>query len=142
MKKKLLKIIVLTFTTISCVFLHKKLKKNRVSTFENSEKKVKELNDLNFEEFISKNNFVIVDFWAPWCPPCRNLSPIIDEISKESKEFLVGKLNVDKDQKIAELYQIKSLPTIIIFKNSKEIGRIIGFLPKDKILEKIKNLEN
>lgn len=142
MKKKLLKIIVLTFTTISCVFLHKKLKKNRVSTFENSEKKVEELNDLNFEEFISKNNFVIVDFWAPWCPPCRNLSPIIDEISKESKEFLVGKLNVDKDQKIAELYQIKSLPTIIIFKNSKEIGRIIGFLPKDKILEKIKNLEN
>jgi thioredoxin 1 len=99
------------------------------------------LDDSTFNEFISKNNFVIVDFWAPWCGPCRSLSVILDEISKESKDFLVGKMNIDENSKFPTIYQIKSLPTIIVFKDSKEIGRIIGLMPKDQLLEQIKKYQ-
>jgi len=95
---------------------------------------VMELNDVNFDKFISNDKLVLVDFWAPWCGPCKNLMPIIDELASEANgEYVIGKLDVDSNQNIPVRYGVKSLPTLIFFKNGVEVERIIGAVPKDAI---------
>lgn len=83
---------------------------------------------------IMKNPFVLIDFWAGWCGPCRILSPTIDEISKEYEgKLVVGKVNVDENQEIASEFGIMSIPTLILFKDGKPIDKTVGVLPKAKI---------
>jgi len=101
---------------------------------------VKELTDTNFYQEVEKSEIpYIVDFWAIWCAPCSMVAPILEEIAKEyDGKVKVGKVNVDNEIKTANEYGIQNIPTIMIFKQGKEVERIIGALPKDHIEKKLK----
>jgi thioredoxin 1 len=82
---------------------------------------------------------MLVDFWAPWCGPCRIVSPIIEQLSREySGRVAFGKVNVDENQRIAASFGIQSIPTLMIFKGSKAVDVIIGAMPKAQIEMKLK----
>lgn len=89
-----------------------------------------ELTDKNFEEEIQKNKIVVVDFWAEWCGPCRMFAGIFEEFSKENKEVVCAKVNVDNAPVTSNKYGIRSIPTIMIFKDGKLITQKSGALPK------------
>ena len=91
-----------------------------------------------FEEIIANDNITLIDFYADWCGPCRALSPIIDEIASEVTGVTIGKINVDTEKDLALQYKVRSIPTMIIFKGGKEINRMVGVLPKEEIIAKIK----
>ena len=89
------------------------------------------LTDANFEETISKNPVILVDFWAGWCGPCRALAPTIVELSGElAGKVLVAKLDVDENPKTAEKFQVFSIPTVVLIKDGCEVDRIVGLCPK------------
>ena len=93
---------------------------------------------------ISKNNFesevllsdkpVLLDFWAPWCGPCRMVSPILDEIAAEKPEIKVGKVNVDEQPELASQFGVMSIPTLVVMKNGKIVNQAMGARPKGAIL--------
>lgn len=100
-----------------------------------------ELSDSVFDsEVLQSEKPVLVDFWAPWCGPCRALAPVIDEISNDFSETVkVGKVNVDENPEISMKYGIRSIPTLIVFKNGEVFEQVIGAVPKseiEKVLEK------
>lgn len=88
-----------------------------------------QLNDQNFEREVLKSNLpVLVYFWAPWCGPCKVSGPIIDQLEKDyASKAKVGKLNVDENPQVPQSYIVMSIPTVVIFKNGKEIKRQVGF---------------
>ena len=89
------------------------------------------LSDTTFKEFIQKYPLVVIDCWAPWCGPCRILSPIIDEIARDYVgKIAFGKLNVDENPKVAMEYGIMSIPTLLIFKNGRLVDQIVGAMPR------------
>ena len=89
------------------------------------------LTDANFEETINKNPIILVDFWAGWCGPCRALAPTIEELAKElAGKVLVAKLDVDENPATAEKFQVYSIPTVVLIKDSSEVDRIVGLCPK------------
>ena len=92
----------------------------------------------DFENIISNNDITLIDFYADWCGPCKALSPIIDDIAKSETHITVGKVNVEEERELATKYGVRSIPTMVIFKNGKEVNRLVGFLPKEEILAKIK----
>ena len=93
----------------------------------------------NFEQEVLKSDSpVLVDFWAPWCMPCRMLSPVIDDIAKDATNFKVGKINVDEQSELAQQYGIMSIPTLIIFRDGKVSNQTMGVQPKQAILEMLK----
>lgn len=91
----------------------------------------------NFEEeVLQASKTVVVDFWAPWCGPCRMFAPVLSEFAAEYTEsFTVGKVNVEEEIELALRYGVKSIPTIIVFKNGKIIASETGFLSKEELLE-------
>src|ERR671911_2528068 len=96
------------------------------------------LNDSNFMEEVSKYPLILVDFWAPWCGPCRMVSSIIEQLASEyAGRVAFGKLNIDENQLVAQSFGIQSIPTMIILKNSKVIDISVGALPKAQIQVKI-----
>ncbi len=102
-----------------------------------------ELTDANFKEEVIKENDnpVLVDFWAPWCGPCQMMSPILDELSEEVKDFAkVGKLNVDDNPNTAGEYGVMSIPTLIIFKEGKLVKQLVGVQSKESLFEELKNV--
>jgi len=100
------------------------------------------LNDSNFDKILDSHVLILVDFWAPWCGPCRMIAPIIDELAAEySGRVIFGKLNVDENPLTAQKFGIRGIPTLILFKNGKEVSRIVGVTPKNDIQKEIeKNL--
>lgn len=92
----------------------------------------------NFNSLINDEKTTLVDFYAEWCGPCKALSPVIDEIASETKDMNVGKVNVDLERDLALKFGVRSIPTMIVFRNGKEINRLVGFLPKEEILSKVK----
>lgn len=90
----------------------------------------------NFKEEITNfKGLTIVDFWAPWCGPCKMFGPIFENVSKTKKEIKFCKLNVDEDtEEISKKYGVMSIPTIILFKNGEELKRNIGFMDEDSLL--------
>ncbi len=96
---------------------------------------VSEVTDTNFQaEVLESDVPVLVDFWAPWCGPCRQVGPVVEEIAKEKSESLkVVKLNTDENQQTAISYNVLSIPTLIVFKNGAEAKRVIGAYPKKRL---------
>jgi thioredoxin 1 len=96
------------------------------------------LTDYNFTEAINKYKFLIVDFWAAWCGPCKMVSPIIEQLSvKLAGKALFGKLNVDENPNVSNSFGIQSIPTIMIFKNGQVVDRIIGAMTESQLILKI-----
>ena len=92
--------------------------------------------DESFDEVIKSNGLVLIDFWAEWCGPCKMVSPILDEISKEHG-ILVGKLNIDENPLKPVEYSVTSIPTMVLFEDGVVIKTIIGAMPKHKMLEEL-----
>jgi thioredoxin 1 len=96
------------------------------------------INDASFDEFVSKYPLVLVDCWAPWCGPCRMLSPVLDELAVEMQGTVVfGKLNVDEEKMNAVKFGITSIPAMLIFKNGEFVDKVIGAVPKQNIIQKL-----
>lgn len=98
-----------------------------------------EFNDANFDEEVLKSELpVLVDFWAPWCGPCRMIAPSIEALSTEyAGKVKVGKLNSDDNPDVSAKFGIRSIPTLLIFKNGEVVNQLVGALPKDKIAEQL-----
>ena len=102
---------------------------------------VKVLNKDNFEENVLKNEKpVVVDFWAPWCGPCRMLSPVVDQVAEEVENVSFGKVNVDDEQELAINYGVMSIPTLIFFKNGNPVKEVVGFHSKSELEEIINEI--
>ena len=90
--------------------------------------------DDNFETVIADSRPVLVDFWAPWCPPCRAIAPTLEQLAGESGgKYVIAKLNTDENQRTASRFQIEGIPTLLIFKSGKLVDRLVGAHPKPTI---------
>ena len=97
-------------------------------------RKTLEITDSNFNDVISKNKTVLVDFWAEWCGPCRMIGPIIEELANEYEgKAIIGKVDVDSNQESSIKYGVRSIPTILTFKDGKIIDRQVGAVPKETL---------
>lgn len=100
-----------------------------------------EITDAAFDEFTTKHNLVVVDCWTQWCGPCRMLSPVIDELAAELQGKVVfGKLNMDHNKATAVRFAITSIPALLVFRNGQLVDRIVGAVPKQKIMQKLQPL--
>ena len=94
------------------------------------------INKNNFQnEIMDSEKTVLLDFWAPWCAPCRMVGPIIEEIAGERPDIKVGKINVDEQPELASKFGIMSIPTLVVMKNGKIVQQVSGVTPKNAILE-------
>lgn len=101
---------------------------------------VKEVNETTFDTEVKqdKSQVVVVDFWAPWCGPCKKIAPVVDEIATEFGEKIkVVKVNVDENLKIAQEYSISGIPSILIFKDGEAVERLVGMMPKSSLVTNI-----
>lgn len=93
----------------------------------------------NFEsEVVNSGKTFLLDFWAPWCGPCRMVSPIVEEIASEHPEITVGKVNVDVETELAAKFRIMSIPALFVIRDGKIAEQAVGALPKERILELLK----
>ena len=90
------------------------------------------------EEVINSDKPVLVDFWAPWCGPCRMVLPIVEEIAVEHPEYKVVKINVDEESELASRYGVVSIPTLLVMKDGQIVNQSVGAKPKNQILEMLK----
>jgi len=103
--------------------------------------KIKILSDKTFAQQI-KSGVVLVDFWASWCMPCKMMAPILNDVAEQATgNVTIAKLNVEQNQSTASKYKVRSIPTMILFKNGKEMNRIVGVKPKDYVLKEIAKVQ-
>ena len=94
--------------------------------------------DANFEQEVLKSGTpVLVDFWATWCGPCRMVAPVLEEIASEKDNVRIAKLDVDANPITAGRFGVRAIPTMILFKDGKEAQRLVGYMPKDRLLQQI-----
>lgn len=101
-------------------------------------KKIVTLGNKNFKLALKKE-VLLVDFWAPWCGPCKMVAPTLNEIAETETDITIGKVNVDHNQDLAKKYKVRNIPTMVIFKNGVEVGRIIGVKTKKSILNEVRS---
>ena len=98
---------------------------------------VQTLTDANFKEALAQNPALVVDFWAPWCGPCKMLGPAIDELAEEyAGRIAVGKVNVDENDAVCQEFGIMNIPTVLFFKNGELVNRHVGFARKPDMSQK------
>ncbi|MDD5224756.1 MAG: thioredoxin [bacterium] len=100
----------------------------------------KEINKANFDpEVLKSPEPVLLDFWAPWCGPCRRMAPILDEIEKDlTGKLKVGKCNVDENPELANQFKVMSIPSLMVFKGGQVVEKIVGLTPKPELLQVLK----
>ncbi len=98
------------------------------------------ITDSNFEsEVLKSSQPVLIDFWATWCGPCRAIAPVVEQLAKEyAGKLKVGKVNIDEHPKTPTSYDVRSIPTLLLFKDGKVVGQIVGAVPRPKIEDLIK----
>lgn len=97
-----------------------------------------ELTTNNFDAEVTEyKGKVLVDFWATWCPPCKMLSPVVDEVAEEVNDVKICKINVDEQPELAMKFKVASIPTLIVFNDGQEANRSLGFIPKAAVMELI-----
>ena len=94
---------------------------------------VRILESENFDKEIQED-IILVDFYASWCPPCKMLAPVLEEVAS-SRKYVVGKINIDENIEIAKKYNVDSVPTLIVFKNGKEVDKEVGYMEKNQVIE-------
>ncbi|MBK8806839.1 MAG: thioredoxin [Bacteroidales bacterium] len=100
------------------------------------------ITDSNFDELVlNTDKPVVIDFWAEWCGPCRMIAPIIEELPKEyADKAIIAKCDVDENSQIASKFSIRNIPTLLFLKNGVQVDKLVGAVPKDKIVEKLNAL--
>lgn len=102
---------------------------------------VKEFNDSNFDsEVLKSDSAVLVDFWAPWCGPCRQIAPMIDELAAENPGVSIGKVNIDENPGVAQKFGINSIPTLLLFKDGEISDTFVGVRPKAALQEALSSV--
>jgi len=97
-----------------------------------------EINDNNFEEIIDTEKPVLVDFWAEWCGPCKMIGPIVEELANEyDGKAVIGKVDVDANPNVSAKFGIRSIPTLLVFKNGEVVDKQIGAVPKGELTKKL-----
>ena len=100
--------------------------------------KALETTDSNFNEIVSKNKTVLIDFWAEWCGPCRMIAPMIEELAGEyNGKAIIGKLDVDNNQESSVKFGVRSIPTLLVFKDGELVDRHVGAVPKETLSKSI-----
>lgn len=97
-----------------------------------------ELNDTNFDQIVNSDKPVLVDFWAEWCGPCKMIGPLVEELAGDYEgKAVVAKLNVDENPDVTARYGIRSIPTLLVFKNGKIVDKQVGAVPKSVLAQKL-----
>jgi len=100
--------------------------------------KAVEITDSNFNDIVSKNSVVLVDFWAEWCGPCRMIAPMIEELANDyDGKAVIGKLDVDNNQESSVKFGVRSIPTLLVFKDGEMVDRHVGAVPKETLASSI-----
>ena len=100
--------------------------------------KAVEITDSNFNDIISKNSVVLIDFWAEWCGPCRMIAPMIEELANDyDGKAVIGKLDVDNNQESSVKFGVRSIPTLLVFKDGEMVDRHVGAVPKETLSRSI-----
>lgn len=99
---------------------------------------VTKITKLNYNDVVSSDKTILIDFYADWCGPCRMVSPIVDEIAEENPHILVGKINVDDDPELAMEFGVSSIPMLVVMKDQKIVDQSVGARPKAQILDMLK----
>lgn len=101
---------------------------------------VHEVTDSNFDQIIQDNDTVMLDVWAEWCGPCKMIAPVVDDIASQNESVYVGKMNSDENVDVLQKYMIRSIPTILFFKNGELKEKAVGFVPKAVLEKKLQEM--
>lgn len=122
------------------IFLYRNYSRLKNAPMVSDHEKIITLTDKNFQQQI-KNKIVLIDFWASWCMPCRIMAPILNEVAGELEgNSHVGKVNIEQYQQLAQKYNVRNIPTLILLKNGVEVNRFVGVKNKEFLLKQINNI--